>query len=421
MSAGTGTGGMTGAAGDNSAAGAAGSAPTATQATWNDPGAMPWVVVPKEKVAEECKLDPDMMASNDAMFTSGWAVIRYGKLCHESGPPDSPSEVYSTTKTLGGVVTGIASYETRMFEDKGPRTGQLLDTDYASHWLASQSYNKDALVAHVLGMEAHNTDLSYGKKTYSYDTVGSVQINSLGQMVNAAIAQDSARLGTGIEDFTKKFLFNVIGMTDSSWTGAVYAYTWSTTLHDMARIGVLMVHHGVWGGKRLLDESWIYKMTHPSFEDANTGYGYLTWLNARVGSTGPGGAFSGNAADTCAPATLWPKYPHPVSGAPDCNYPMMSCDEMQDVGAWSGQGLGGQFILGHPGLDLVIVAKNFSSMGAGGSPGAMWNAVRPALVKYDPMYKGDEKAFCDAYSNNKYAPDVQTPWVAPYDMPPAKK
>jgi hypothetical protein len=309
-----------------------------------------------------------------------------------------------------------------MFTDSGHATGQLLDTDYASHWLMSQSYNKDALVGHVLGMEAQNTDLSYGKKTYEYDTVGSVQINSLGLMVNAAIAQDSARLGANIEAFTKKFLFEPVGMTESTWNGAVYAYTWSTTLHDMARLGVLMIHHGIWGGKRLLDESWIYKMTHPSFEDANTGYGYLTWLNARTGSTGPGGAFSGNAADTCAPACLWPKYPHPVSQAPDCNYKGMDCGQEQDVGAWSAQGLGGQFILGHPGLDLVIVAKNYTSMsGSGGSPTGMWNAVRTALVALDPMYKGDEKAFCEAYANNKYAPDLQTPWVAPYDAPPAKK
>jgi hypothetical protein len=60
-------------------------------------------------------------------------------------------------------------------------------------------------------------------------------------------------------------------------------------------------------------------------------------------------------------------------------------------------------------------------MGSGGSPTGMWNAVRPALVALDPTYKGDEKAFCEAYANNKYAPDLQTPWVAPYDAPTAKK
>lgn len=414
-SGGAGAAGEPAAAGGNAAAagsgGTAGAGAEPAQAEmWNDPGSSPWELVPDDKVPEECKLDPALLAKSDSMFSSGWAVIRYGKLCHEAGPDDSPTEAYSATKTLGALVTGIASYETRMFKKSGPRTGQLLDTDMASDWLMSQSYNKDARVGHVLGMEAQNADLSWGKKTYMYDTVGSVQINTLGDMVNAAISQDAARLGSGIEDFTKKFLFEAIGMTDSTWTGAVYAYTWSTTLHDMARVGVLMVHKGMWSGKRILDESWIYKMTHPSFEDANTGYGYLTWLNARTGSTGPGGAFSGTAADTCAPAALWPRYPHPISDAPDCNYDGMPCDQEQDVGAWSAQGAGGQFILGHPGLDLVIVAKNYD-----GGPGGMWNAARPALVALDEKYKGDEAAFCEAYANNRYAPDLAVPWVAPYD------
>ena len=384
---------------------------------WNDPGTDPWELVPDDKVAEECKLDPMMLAANDSQFTSGWAVIRYGKLCHEAGPSDSPTEAYSATKTLGALVTGIASYETRMIAKSGPRTGQLLDTDKASHWLMNQSYNDEALVGHVLGMEAHNTDLSWGNKTYMYDTTGSVQINTLGQMVNTAIAQDAARLGSGIEEFTKKFLFEAIGMTDSTWTGAVYGYTWSTTLHDMARVGVLMVHKGMWSGKRVLDESWVYKMTHPSFEDANTGYGYLTWLNARVGSTGPGGAFGGTAADTCAPAALWPRYPHPISDAPDCNYAGDPCEQEQDVGAWSAQGAGGQFIVGHPGLDLVIVAKNYNGMGG---PEGMWNAVRPALVAHDPMFEGDETAFCEAYAANRHAPDLPSPWMAPYEPVPAQ-
>jgi hypothetical protein len=410
-----------GSAGSEASSGGAGAAGSGAQAggadVWNDPGTMPWQLVPDDKVAEECKLDPAMLASQDSQFTSGWAVVRYGKLCHEAGPSDSPTEAYSATKTLGGLVTGIASYETRMFAKSGPRTGQLLDTDMASHWLMNQSYNEEALVGHVLGMEGHNADLSWGNKTYMYDTTGSVQINTLGQMVNIAIAQDAARLGSGIEAFAKKFLFEAIGMTDSTWDGAVYGYTWSTTLHDMARVGVLMVHKGMWSGKRVLDESWLYKMTHPSFEDANTGYGYLTWLNARVGSTGPGGAFGGTAADTCAPAALWPRYPHPVSDAPDCNYGGDPCEQEQDVGAWSAQGAGGQFIVGHPGLDLVIVAKNYDGMGG---PEGLWNAVRPALVAHDDMFKGDEAAFCAAYAANRYAPDLQSPWVAPYDPVPTQ-
>lgn len=381
-----------------------------SEAKWNDPGQMPWVPVPDDRVAEECKLDKAMLAANNNLFPSGWAVVRYGKMCHDDTRNDRPTEAYSATKTLGGLVTGIASYETRMFTKSGPRTGQLLDTDLASHWLTSQSYNRQALVAHVLGMVAHNSNLGWGQKTFQYDAVGSVQINTLGTMVNTAIAQDSARLGSGIQEFTRRFLFEAIGMTDSTWAGSVYAYTWSTTMHDMARVGLLMLHRGIWGGKRVLDESWVYKMTHPSFEDANTAFGYLTWLNARTGGTGFGDTI---AKDDCAPPAVWPKYPHKVSDAPDCNYGTQSCEQKFDVGTWSAQGMGGQVILGHPGLDLVIVAKDIQGVDCG--PPCMFRAVRAALVAHDPMFKGDEEAFCAAYANGNYAPDIQVPIVAPAD------
>jgi hypothetical protein len=402
-----GTSGMPNAGGGGAAAPDAG---MPTEAQWNDPGQMPWVPVPDDRVADECKLDKAMLAANNGMFPSGWAVIRYGKMCHDDTRNDRATEAYSATKTLGGLVTGIASYETRMFTKSSPRTGQLLDTDLASHWLTSQSYNREALVAHVLAMVAHNGDLAWGQKAFQYDAIGSVQINTLGTMVNAAIAQDSARLGSGIAEFTRRYLFEAIGMTDSSWTGSVYAYTWSTTMHDMARVGLLMLHRGMWSGKRVLDESWIYKMTHPSFEDANTAYGYLTWLNALEGGTGIGDMI---AKDECAPVALWPKYPHKVSDAPDCNYGTQSCEQKFDVGTWSAQGAGGQVILGHPGLDLVVVAKDIQAVDCG--PPCMFRAVRGALLAHDPMFNGDEDAFCEAYANGNYAPDIQVPFVAPAD------
>jgi hypothetical protein len=47
----------------------------------------------------------------------------------------------------------------------------------------------------------------------------------------------------------------------------------------------------------------------------------------------------------------------------------------------------------------------------------LWAAIRPALVAEDPMFMGDEDAFCAAYGPGNYAPDLQAPIVAPMDMP----
>jgi hypothetical protein len=380
---------------------------------FKDPGKEAWKVVPEAEVAEKCKLDVNLLKG--VTLGSGFAVIRYGQLCFRKPATDAASQMFSATKTLGALVTGIASYETRDIPRSGAKTGQLKDSDKALHWLSSVSYNKEAHLAHVMAMVGHNATLTPdGSKRHSYDTVGSVQINSLSTMVKTAISQESDRLGTATGAFAKKFLFDKIGMTNSSWGGTQYATSWTSTLNDMARVGLLMIHQGVWAGERILDPGWVYKMTHPAFEDGNTAYGYLTWLVAKEGAQSiGGGSFTagGGTGDTCAPSTLWQTYPHGLSTYKDCTYKTASCKQKYDVGSWSAQGLGGQFIVGHPGLDLVIVAKNYS----GDGPAGMWRDIRPALVALDPMYKGNQDEFCKAYMAGDYAPDLVAQPVQPTD------
>lgn len=394
----------------------AGTDPPSDLNDFHDPGTGPWEVVAEADVASKCKMD--IAALKSVKLGAGFAVSRYGLLCYSStGGKDGATAMWSVTKTLGALVTGIASYETRDIKRTGVKTGQLLDSDRADHWLSNFSYQKEARVAHVLAMVGHTP----GFDTFSYDTVGSTQINTLSNMVSTAISQDVPRLGSNTGAFAKKFLFDAIGMTNSTWGGDIYAYSWTATLEDMLRVGLLITHRGVWGGKRILGEDWTYKMTHPSFESANTAYGYLTWLNAREGASGVGGAgVSGGASgDPCAPAAVWPttSYPHGVSNAKDCTYTTSKaqCQQKYDVGTWSAQGLGGQFIAGHAGLDLVIVAKDYSG---GSGPTGMWEAIRPALVALDPTYKGDDNAFCKAYAAGDYAPDLVGKVVAPGSAQP---
>ena len=36
--------------------------------------------------------------------------------------------------------------------------------------------------------------------------------------------------------------------------------------------------------------------------------------------------------------------------------------------------------------------------------------LRPALIAMDPKYKGNEVAFCKAYRESSYAPDLISAW-----------
>jgi hypothetical protein len=172
-----------------------------------------------------------------------------------------------------------------------------------------------------------------------------------------------------------------------------------------------MLHGGWWNGERLLDANWIYRMTHPSFEEANTGYGYLTWVNS-ASNYDFGGADPPTLQDasgpmlTCAPVSLHAKYPHGLSEATDCHYTEHPCTQKFDVGVWQAVGLGGQVIQGHPGLDLLLVVRDLTPLGGGpDAPILLWEAVRPAVIAEDARFKGNETAFCEAYASNAHAPD----------------
>ena len=65
-------------------------------------------------------------------------------------------------------------------------------------------------------------------------------------------------------------------------------------------------------------------------------------------------------------------------------------------------------VIGHRGLDLVLVTRD---AGFGSLAFQPWGLIRSALVKHDPVYLGDEEAFCAAYREGEYAPDlIPTPW-----------
>jgi hypothetical protein len=377
----------------------------------HDPGAGPWEVVPMSDVMSVCKLDPAKLMAAESTATYPWLIVRYGKLCYQHNAMTyTPGEAWSTTKTLGALVTGMVSYQTAMIPRAGKKTGPLSDEDRADQWLDAVTYNAEAKVAHVLGMVAHDTSLAFGQKSFAYDTVGTTEINSLGTMINAALAQDTARLGTSVSDFTSKFLYTPLGMKNSSWGGTVFAYSWTVDLLDMARVGLLINNYGMYDGKRLAAEQWIYRQTHPSFEDANTGFGYLTWLNSSSNWTSISGGKNQGAGTPgpCAPVAIHKSYPHGVSEAMDCGYTApYTCAQKYDVGVWQAEGLGGQIIQGHRGLDMVIVARDAQPGGAGpGTAMQVWDALKGAVIGGDPMFKGDETAFCKAYGGNDYAPDL---------------
>lgn len=358
-----------------------------------DPGTGPWELVEADDVQEVCRLDPELLHQVTMRQDMSFAVVRYGRLCFVSGEnaSDGPgvSHLYSATKTLGALLTGAIMYQTRDLSAGSFMSGPLREFDRMDEWLDLTALpprtviNKDATVAHVLAMVGYSDDLAYGQKTHEYDASGRREINQLIRVIDNVVKQDAQRLGSNAVE-AKDRLFATLGLEHSRWEVEFFGYSWYGSLLDMARVGQVILRGGVYNGERLADSRYVYNMTHPAFEDGSTRYGYLTWMNNT----------------TCAPRAIHRSYPHGISESSDCADG--NCDQQHDVGVWSAAGAGGQYIVGHRGLDMVVVGKNWDD----GGSSQLWRAVLPAVVAADPKFMGDEDTFCDAYSMGEYAPDL---------------
>ena len=361
-----------------------------------DPGTGEWVPVARANVAHECGLDPALLDEADRkMGNIPYLVIRHGKLCHEHGDTTGVFSVNSITKLMGGLTVGVATTKTAL-SDEAPVA------DYLGLFERGL-INPRAKVAHVLAMTSTKWNLAYGKKgRWSYDALGTREINKLIPIVDRALArQPDAFPGVKtMGQLAKQELFDKIGMRNTTWAGKSVAYSMNSNVRDFARMGLLVLRKGMWGGQRVVSETYIHRMSHPAFEDTNTGYGYLFMMNARKNWT----YSSGSNDPDCAPVALWDAYPHgPFNEAPDCNGGNETCSQRYDVGTRWAAGFGGHKVVIHPGLDLVMAVRgDLSNEGHN----RVWQAVRPALVKMDPTYAGDEAAFCAAYRDNAYAPDL---------------
>ncbi len=362
----------------------------------SDPGADPWVPVPREEIAAVCGLDPELLeAADDAVGGLPWAVVRYGRLCWEAGPTDESYHVFSITKTMGALLFGIVASRS-----------SLSDADPVSRWLEPDemgAIHPEARMAHVLAMTAHQSALGWGEKgEWVYDASGNREINRLTTVMNRVIAAEPAGFPgvSDVCDLARLELLAPLGMHGTDWCGDIIGYTMNSTVRDMARMGLLILQGGWYGGNRILDADFVDRMRRPAFPDTNTGYGYLLQGNALENWR----YSTGEHDPTGTPFILWPEYPHPpLFEARDCNGGHPTCRMTLDVGVNWASGAGGQRIVIHRGLDLVMVIRDDASNNGHTNT---WNAVRPALVALDPVYQGDEAAFTAAYVAGEYAPDL---------------
>ena len=275
---------------------------------------------------------------------AGIDLPMYGRWSKRQHGPKTLHGLRSVTKSIVGLLYGIA-----LAEGKVPGIDQSLIAQFPEYAdLARDPKRKAILISHALSMRMgtawDETELSYldpnnsqRAMEYTRDPVrfaldrpiisepGTEFVYNSGAV--AAIAKLIER-GTGlpISKYAALRLFNPLGIADYEWRqradGTIIAYSGlRLNIHDLAKIGKLLLEKGQFGGRRIVSAEWLAASFMPkSVRKRGWRYGYLwslipeSWrgLPALVAGTGHGGQvlaiqpeqkliiviFAGNYGDT---------------------------------------------------------------------------------------------------------------------------
>jgi CubicO group peptidase (beta-lactamase class C family) len=97
-------------------------------------------------------------------------------------------------------------------------------------------------------------------------------------------------IGTDTRSFALKNLFEPLGIKDYFWMvdkAGIANGGWGLQLtsRDMAKLGYLYLHEGVWEGKKVVSQSWVKTATQKHVQtDGPLGYGYQWWVYPSYGA-----------------------------------------------------------------------------------------------------------------------------------------
>ncbi len=103
------------------------------------------------------------------------------------------------------------------------------------------------------------------------------------QLISYAIQK---RYGKPMSEFAGEYLFEPLGITDWYWQASKDGVTFgSSNLNlkprDMAKFGQMLLQHGRWQNKQVIDSAWVHEATRPHYIASGWAYGYYFWIYPR--------------------------------------------------------------------------------------------------------------------------------------------
>jgi dihydroorotase/N-acyl-D-amino-acid deacylase len=258
-----------------------------------------------------------VQATISRMNSSAMVVVEHGRIVYSYGDLTAQSYLASVRKSILSMLYGIEiarghidtaktlaqlgiddlggllprEKEATIQDLLGARSGVYHIASYAGDFLAE---------APPRGSQKHGTYQLYSN--WDFNALGTIFEQETKRNVFDALQEELAR-PLEMQDFRRD-----LQKKEGDSTRSIHpAYPIFLTTRDMARIGLLMLHHGNWKGKQIVPRDWVAKSTGiitpaaqlnpPRIRRDRVGYGYLWWVFDGPWNTGLyEGAYTGIGA-----------------------------------------------------------------------------------------------------------------------------
>ena len=291
----------------------------------------PWPVAEPESVGfQKDKLEKVAEYAKEKTGTTGLVVAVDGKIIYTYGDIRQVSYIASCRKSVlsmlygkyvaNGTINldetvgqlGIDDLQGLLPQEKEATVYDLITARSGVYHPASNPGGIPEGKKYERGATPHGTRFVYNN--WDFNVAGTVFTQKTGLDIFDALERDLAK-PLGMEDFNRARH----KLTGNAKMSKHLAYHMHFSARDMARLGQLMLQKGRWNGEQLIPEEWVTRSTSvvsPLKGDIHCGYGILWWLLA------------------------------------DKQYPE------QFKGAYSAEGMYGQFITVFPAMNMVVAHKS---------------------------------------------------------------
>ena len=273
------------------------SAPGSTNSSEVFPGASWQRITAPEKAgwSKEKLAAARQFAETDSIHSTAVMIVQGGEVVDQWGDFDKKIDAYSVRKSLISALYGIYSSEGVIEinetlerlgiddspdplskEEKQARIVDLLRARSGVYHLvdfetATMAKNRPARGSHAPG-----TFWYYNN--WDFNVLGTIFEKKTGLKIGQAFYERIAK-PIGMQDFQPNDVFYFGGPASIHPT-----YHFEITARDLARFGLLYLHHGSWNGKQIVPEAWVEKSSHASEMISSNGvnlggYEYLWWID----------------------------------------------------------------------------------------------------------------------------------------------